>query len=386
MRVAWLFEYPTLHGGERSLLAAWPALKAAGIRATALAPARGPLNAALIREGIEVVPFETHVAAENVAAEYSAAQRRPALGELRDRLAAALLALRPEVLHANSLAMGRLSGPVATNIGLPSLAHLRDIIKLSRAVIADLNCHMRLLAVSRATREFHVSRGLLADKVRVLYNGVDLGQFQPQPPTGWLNRQLGLPFDSVLIGTIGQLVMRKGHDVLARAAGRLARTHQDVHWIIAGSRHSQKAEAVEYEAGLCRSFIAAGLADHVHFVGELDGVHALLPELTLLVHPARQEPLGRVLLEAAATGVPCVATDVGGTREIFPPEANAARLVPGGDECALADAIAQLLADAAERSRLGQAARRRAEEAFDVRAAAAGLLEVYVALRRVKTE
>jgi len=367
MHVTWLFEYPTLHGGERSLLAAWPALKAAGIRATAIVPARGPLHAALVRETIDIVPFETH----------DAAQRRLPLSELRDRLAAALLAARPEVLHANSLAMGRLSGPVATDLVLPSVAHLRDIINLSRAVVADLNRHTRLLAVSRATREFHVAQGLSEDKVQVLHNGVDLERFRPAAPTGWLNKRLGLPSGAALIGTIGQLVMRKGHDVLARAAGRLAHTHQDVHWIIAGSRHSQKAEAVEFEAGLRRLFGAAGLTGRIHFIGELEGVEALLPELTLLVHPARQEPLGRVLLEAAATGVPCVATDVGGTREIFPIEANAARLVPAGDDGALADAIAQLLADAPERRRLGEAARQRAEEAFDIRAAAARLLEVY---------
>ncbi|HUY35204.1 MAG TPA: glycosyltransferase family 4 protein [Pirellulales bacterium] len=368
MHIAWLFEYPTLHGGERSLLAAWPALKAAGMRATALAPSRGPLHAALIRAGVEVVPFETR----------DAADRRPALGELRDRLATALLSSRPDVLHANSLAMGRLSGPVAAELGLPSVAHLRDIIKLSRAAVADLNRHKRLLAVSRATRDFHVAQGLMADTVQVLYNGVDLEQFRPKAATGWLHRQLGLPSDAVLVGTIGQLVMRKGHDVLARAASRLARRHPDAHWIIAGSRHSQKAEAVEYEAGLQRTFAADGLTDRVHFVGTLDGIEKLLPELTLVVHPARQEPLGRVLLEAAAAGVPTIATDVGGTREIFPPEADAARLVPAGDDVALADAIGPLLVDARERRRLAQAARRRAEEAFDIRAAAARLLEHYM--------
>ena len=55
---------------------------------------------------------------------------------------------RPALLHANSLAMGRLSGPVAAELALPSLSHLRDIVTLSRQAIADLNCHTRLLAVS----------------------------------------------------------------------------------------------------------------------------------------------------------------------------------------------------------------------------------------------
>ena len=91
--------------------------------------------------------------------------------------------------------------------------------------------------------------------------------------------------------------------------------------------------------------------------------HALLlNELTLLGHAARQEPLGRVLLEAAAAGVAVVATDVGGTREIFPTEADAARLVPPDDAATLAAAMLELLGKPDARSP-GAAARQCAEEA-----------------------
>ena len=64
---------------------------------------------------------------------------------------------------------------------------------MSRQAIADLNCHSRLLAVSEATRQFHVAQGLAGEKTFVLYNGIDLEQFRPRPPTGYLHRQLGLP-------------------------------------------------------------------------------------------------------------------------------------------------------------------------------------------------
>ena len=63
-------------------------------------------------------------------------------------------------------------------------------------------------------------------------------------------------------------------------------------------------------------------------MGVRSDVDRMLGEATLLVHPARQEPLGRVLLEAAAAGIAVVTTTVGGTREIFPPDRNAAILVP----------------------------------------------------------
>lgn len=367
MRVAWLFEYPTLHGGERSLLAARPHLSAAGVELTALAPAEGALAERLAQEGVAVANFCQH----------DAAGERLSQGQLRERLARMLRELGPDLLHANSLAMGRLSGPVAAELRLPSVAHLRDIIKLSRAAVDDLNRHPRLLAVSQATREFHVQQGLDGAKVEVLYNGVDLEEFRPRPATGWLHARLKIPPGALLIGAIGQLVLRKGHDVLARAAARLARRLPEVHWLIVGSRYSQKAEAVEYEKSLHETFAAAGLADRVHFLGTVDGVADLLPELALLVHPSRQEPLGRVLLEAAACGVACIATDVGGTREIFPPESGAARLGPVDDDEALAAVIAELIADPQERTRLGCAARKRAESAFDIRESAAGLFRQY---------
>ena len=102
-----------------------------------------------------------------------------------------------------------------------------------------------------------------------------------------------------------------------------------------------------------------------------------LNELTVLLHPARQEPLGRVLLEAAASGLAIVASCVGGTPEIFPTAARAASLVPSADLDRLEQATVQLLAQREQRVSLGRAARLRAVTAFDQQQAAAGLIDHY---------
>jgi glycosyltransferase involved in cell wall biosynthesis len=86
------------------------------------------------------------------------------------------------------------------------------------------------------------------------------------------------------------------------------------------------------------------------------------------------------LLEAAASGVAVVATDVGGTREIFPAELDGAILVPPDDERALAEATLALLENEPRRQSLARAARRRAEVAFDIRAAAQRLIAQYEAV------
>jgi glycosyltransferase involved in cell wall biosynthesis len=365
--VALICEYPTLNGGERSLLSVLPGLAIRGFRFTAIAPAEGPLARAFAKQGIEVVPF----------AATDAAGRRLSQDVLRTALAKQLRGTKPDLVHANSLAMGRLVGPVAVEAGLPSIAHLRDIVGLSRQAVGDLNANRRLLAVSHATRDFHIAQGIAADKTHVLYNGVDLTRFRPREPTGWLHRELGLPPDAILVGSIGQLVLRKGQDVLARAAAMLAERFPQVHYVFVGERFSQKAEAVAFEGDLRRSFESSALAGKGHFLGVRADVPEILPELSLLVHAARQEPLGRVLLEAAAAGVATIATDVGGTREIFPPEAQAARLVPPDDPAALAAAMAEMLDDDPRRRRMGAAALKRATDAFDLETAAAALAGHY---------
>lgn len=361
-----LCEYATLNGGERSMLATLDGVRQAGFTPVVMAPTEGPLPDALSAHDIEHLRFE-FVAVDGTRLPQS---------RLRENLCSVLARRRPSLLHANSLAMGRLSGPVAAALKLLSLSHLRDIIRLSAQAVADLNLHMRLLAVSNATRAFHVSRGMAAEKLYTVYNGVDLHEFLPRSPTGYLHQELGLPVRIRLIGTIGQIGLRKGQDVLLCAAAQIADRWPEAHYAIIGERHSGKDESRQFERGL-HDALHGPLAGRVHFLGVRGDVARLLSELTLLVHSARQEPLGRVLLEAAASGVAIVATDVGGTSEIFPPETEAARLVPPDDSDAMAGAISELLGDPARQRRLAMAARRRAEEQFDVRRAVSELLRHY---------
>lgn len=370
-------EYASINGGERSILATLGGVRRAGFDLVAAAPPEGPLADEFQRREVELIPL---------------GEAGAALGARRERLAEILRGRRFDLLHANSLAMGRLSGPVARAARVPSLSHLRDIVGLSRQALADLACHRRLLAVSRATRDFHVSAGLAPEKVHVLYNGVDLEEFQPRSATGFVHRELGIAPGCLLAGSIGQIGLRKGHDVLLAAAAQLFGPWPNLHWLLVGCRYSDKEESRRYEASLRQA--AENLGGRFHFLGRRSDVPRLLNELTLLVHSARQEPLGRVLLEAAASGLPVVATDVGGTREIFPvtespfaprkqpafrsSEGDAgALLVRPDDAAALSTAISHLLSDETARRRQAAAARRHAETHFSVARAAAGLVAHY---------
>ena len=296
-----LCEYPTLSGGERSMLATLEGVARAGFDLAVAAPPEGPLAEMLAERGIELVGL--------AACDASGGHRSQAA--LREELAGLLAKRRPSLVHANSLAMGRLSGPVTQSLGIPSLAHLRDIIRLSRQAIADLNVHTRLLAVSEAVRRFHTAGGLAEERTFVLHNGVDLQRFRPGPPTGYLHAELGLaPAEKVpgtssrgepssekgfhepfppLVAAIGQVGIRKGFDVLLRAAARVSQQRPDVHYLLVGQRWSDKEESHRFEADLHRE-AAASLGGRVHFLGLRTDVDRLLREATILVHPARQEP------------------------------------------------------------------------------------------------
>jgi glycosyltransferase involved in cell wall biosynthesis len=367
-RVLLVFEYPSVHGGENSQLATLRHLTSAGFDMLALAPPHGPLARALTASGVEVIPWDVR----------GGDGRRGAHEQVRQALVHSLETVRPDLVHANSLSMARLVGPVTAAYGIASIGHLRDMLRVSSQAMHDLSQNSRLLAVSRAAHRWHVRAGISAHRVRVLYNGVDLDRFRPRHPTGYLHRELRIAASCRLIGTIGQIGMRKGLDVWLAAAENVAKQHSDVHFLIVGKRYSEKDEARQFEANLRQRCLRSELVGRVHFLGCRMDVDQILNELTLLVHAARQEPLGRVLLEAGASGTPVVATDVGGTSEIFPSaDQSTAVLVPAEDEGALSDAVGRMLADEALRRNMGQAARRRVEARFDVQRVARRLAGHY---------
>ena len=369
-RVCWLFEFPTKSGGENSLLACTDAIAAAGFEPVAIVPAGGPLDQTLRERGIECVDFQVRSRATNI--------KRPQ-AELRAGLQELLTRLQIDLVHANSLSMARLTGPVTSVLGIPAVGHLRDIVKLSAKAIADLNQLDRVLAVSAATREFHTAQGLDRDKCHVLHNGVDLDQFQPSAPTSWLHSELKLKADAQLIAAIGQLIIRKGHDVFLNAAAHVGKACPNAHFLLIGERYSGKPEAIRHVQQLEAAIASPALAGRAHLLGYRADVRQILAEMDVLIHPARQEPLGRVLLESAACGVPAIATDVGGTREIFPTGSDSAILTAVDDADAIARETIMLLRNPEQRKALSANARARAVNAFDIRQAGPALASHYQA-------
>jgi len=119
------------------------------------------------------------------------------------------------------------------------------------------------------------------------------------------------------------------------------------------------------EFGRTRDLVGElGLADHVRFVGVVDEVAPLLAAADLLLLPSETESFGLVALEAMASGVPVVASRVGGIPEVVE-HGVSGYLAPVGDVDAMADFSLRILSDCEARKRFGEAARERAVRLFD---------------------
>jgi glycosyltransferase involved in cell wall biosynthesis len=186
-----------------------------------------------------------------------------------------------------------------------------------------------------------------------------------------LKGEFGLPDDVVAVGMVAQFIPRKGHAHLLTAAPVVIAAVPNVRFILFGRGP---------EEGAVRKQIAAdGLTGHVVVAGFRDDLDRLLPDLDVMVHPVEREGLGVALLQAAACGVPVVASAVGGVPEAVR-DGESGLLVPAGDAGALARALIDLLADAERRRSMGRRSREMALREFAISVMVERHLDLYDAL------
>ena len=334
------FEFGSFNGGENSFLAVADLLRQRGWRFSALVPPDSPLASKLSANDFPLIPFQRT----------DHANVRLTQSDLRAAIREAIQTAAPNIVHCNSLSMSRLCGPVCRQLKVPSLGYLRDIIKISRKAMEDINQVDQIVAVSEATRAFHVKHGLTSERSITIHNGIDREAFlNTATSAGSIREELKLPKNSRLLLSCGQIGMRKGLDTLIESFIELNASKPDDrsprHLLIVGQRHSEKQEAIEYEDRLHDRVAENGLESQVHFLRRRSDVAQIMQQSTLLIHTARQEPLGRVLLEAASVGLPIVATDVGGTPEILSRPSLRQCMVPPNEPSAIAGVAKHLLSD-----------------------------------------
>jgi len=231
-----------------------------------------------------------------------------------------------------------------------------------------------LVAVSDEVRDDLLALGIgRPGQVRVIPLGFDLAPFAMSPPEAAAARtrmreRLGVPQDAPLVTTVARLVPIKRVDVFLQAAGRVAASHPNTWFCVAGDG--------ELRDELLASAHARALGPRVAwpgFVAEMPDLYAA-SDVVVLCSDNEGTPVS--LIEALAAEVPVVATDVGGVPAVVAHE-ESGLLAPRGDAAAVAAGMARLLDDPELRARLAGAGRRSVMERFDLGRLVADVVALY---------
>lgn len=270
----------------------------------------------------------------------------------------------PDIIHAQDRRAGLVSAVVGGNspvlltfhgvpdnaagrwVGGGPLQGRRPGLSGGSRLLADALVARRLgytVAPSQAIAEF-LRRELRvpADRLRVLHNGVAL------PPSQKLVSHVRV------LATAGSFAPSKATPSLVQAFKAVAATRTDLRLVMLGDGADRQR---------CED-LARGFRGQVEFTGYRTDVAVQLRRADAFVLPSLNENMPLALLQAMAVGLPCIATDVGGVREML--EAGAGILVPPGNVKALSAAMEQLIAEPRLAAALGAAARKRVEERFSL--------------------
>lgn len=284
--------------------------------------------------------------------------------------ARALLGDQPFVLQSYHIAADITAASLAYLLPQAAVVSTRRDMGFTRKAIHDLVLRAldgrveRVLAVSDsvkwavARREGQDPRG-----VEVIHNGVDTQSFRPARSRAevlarqQLRAELGHGPEDVLLVCVGSFQPVKGQGSLLEAMVRLHQRAPRVRALLVGGRPDYRAHHVRLAERL-------GLSGAVQFLGERSDIAEILRASDIFVLPSWSEGFSNAVLEAMASGLPVVTTDVGGNRAAVTPELGA--VVPPGDAARLARALEPLCLDDERRKKAGQAARRAAVEVFDL--------------------
>ena len=220
----------------------------------------------------------------------------------------------------------------------------------------------------------HITR-----RAQLLGNGVDLTRFDPArfspEQRHALRTELGAGDTTIVVGTVGRLVAEKGYPELFEAMAQLPRDRYLL--VVAGADDPDKPDALD------PAVVTRARESGVRLLGQRDDVDALYAAMDVFVLASHREGFPRAAMEAAAMGVPIVATDIRGCRQVVD-DGRTGLLVPVANPATLASAIAGLGENDESRQAMGRAARALAEQRFDEKNVVDLVLESYraVALRK----
>jgi glycosyltransferase involved in cell wall biosynthesis len=346
IRVLYLDHTGKLSGGELALARLLGALDRARVVPLVVLAEDGPLRELLSQQGIEthVLPLDAKVRqvrkdALGAAGWLRQARSLTAFWGYARRLAGFARQQRVDLLYSNSLKSDFYGALAARFAHLPIIWHVRDRIEESYLPAAAVRLvrflarHLPICVVANSASTLETLRLHRSNRTAVIASGLTREHIERCRAQHRTN-------PAPQIGIVGRIAPWKGQDVFLEAAALLVRQGFPARFRIAGSAMFGEEQA--FERQLRELTTSLGIEDRVEFLGFSD-VPAVLSSLDILAHASRiPEPFGQVIIEGMAAGLPVVASDGGGAREIIE-NGKTGLLVPMGDARALAHALAQLL-------------------------------------------
>jgi glycosyltransferase involved in cell wall biosynthesis len=294
--------------------------------------------------------------------------------------------IRPDIVHTHNPKPGLYGRLAARTVGVPGVVNTvhglyatPDDHALTRGVVYSLERLASLCSSAELVQNVEdfslLGRiGVPRDKLVLLGNGVDLERFRPRAtPSQRRNArsELGVRGEAVVVGVVARLVWQKGFRELFAVAELLRDRCPNIQFVVVGDTDRDKSDAIgPGERALAQR------RGRIVFAGARDRMEEVYRAFDLFVLPSHREGFPRSAMEAAASGLPVIATDIRGCREVVT-HGVSGLLVPLRDPPRLAAAVEELGSDAGLRRRMGEAGRRKAEAEFDDRTVIAKTLQVY---------
>jgi len=266
-----------------------------------------------------------------------------------------------QVIHANSLTASIYAAPVSFLCRIPLLWHERDLARHRFLTPLIAKFATRIIAISNAVAENLKMQLGDNNKIRMIYNGIDVNRFRPDAAGS--SAFPGLPAGKQAVLMAAQFVRWKKHNDFITMASYIGEKIPGAVFILAGDK--KILEQQEYVRELESSIAEKGLKDQFVWTGFVEDMPRLLQNVDCVVLPACNEPFGRIVVEAMAAGKPVVSIRGGAIPEIIEDGVSGC-LVEPGDSKSMAESVCTLLRDGELARRIGENGDLRVSQKFTI--------------------
>lgn len=273
-----------------------------------------------------------------------------------------------DIVHAHMPKAHVLAGLAARLTGIPAVATVHGMNITSHELGIWRAVSSTLVTVCQEAYTQALAMGVHPDRVHLIPNGVDVEMFHPDSDGSAFRASINVPADAPLVGFVGRLEWEKGPDQFLRAAEMVHRRRPDVYFALVG-QGGMRNDLLNLAERL-------GIGDRVRFAGVRANMVDVYPAFDIVASSSRSEGMPLSILEAMACGRAVVALAVGGVTEIIESEGTG-YIVSACDWENQSWRMLDLLDQPERITRMGQAARRRAEDMFDIRLSATRTADLF---------